>query len=191
MQLIRCRLLLGVALAALSGLPLHAEVSTPRVTTSEIKVEHIRIESDKPYPEVRAALEKLVPRFDDRIRVLLQYGEISRVKTELEKVQGTAGLVIFSVAPHGDWVQIVGQKQNAAQFVIGNVLIASQMTSRNAAAGLYAPLRIMLHETPVGTAVFEHDRPSDLFGQYGNPDVTAVATALDKKILDTLIAAAR
>ncbi len=163
MHIIGRRLLLGVAATALSALPLRAEVSAPKVTTSEIKVEHIRIESDKPYAEVRAALEKLVPRFDDRIRVLLQYGEISRVKTELEKVQGTAGLVIFSVAPHGDWGQIVGQKQNAAQFVIGNVLIASQMTSRNAAAGLYAPLRIMLHETPAGTAVFEYDRPSDLF----------------------------
>ncbi|WP_269149863.1 DUF302 domain-containing protein [Xanthobacter oligotrophicus] len=85
---------------------------------------------------------------------------------------------------------MLGQKQNAAQFVIGNVLIATQMTSRNAAAGLYAPLRIMLYETAAGTAVFEYDRPSDLFGQYGNREVTEIAGSLDRKIFDVLVTAA-
>ncbi|MFG1372789.1 DUF302 domain-containing protein [Xanthobacter oligotrophicus] len=183
----------GILLAATTSVwspPAHADAVEPKVAATSIKVEHVRIESAKPYAEVRAALEKLVPRFDDRIRVLLQYGEIGRVKVELEKVQGSAGLVIFSVAPHGDWVQILGQKQNAAQFVTGNVLIATQMTSRNAAAGLYAPLRIMLYETAAGTAVLKYDRPSDLFGQYGNREVTEIAGSLDRKIFDVLVTAA-
>ncbi len=58
---IRAQLLNG----KLSARPLRAELGGPKVTTSDISVEHIRIESDKPYTEVRAALEKLVPRFDD------------------------------------------------------------------------------------------------------------------------------
>jgi hypothetical protein len=80
-----------------------ASAAEPRVSRNNIQVEHIRIDSDKPYGEVRAALEKL-PRFDDRIRALLNYGEIARVKTELKKIQGDAGLVVFSFATHGDWL---------------------------------------------------------------------------------------
>jgi uncharacterized protein (DUF302 family) len=162
----------------------------PKVSRNNIQVEHIRIDSDNPYDEVRAALEKL-PRFDDRIRALLHYGEIARVKAELMKIQGDAGLVIFSVATHGDWLQIVSGKRPAVQYVIGNVLASTQMTRHELAAGLYAPLRIMLYESNAGTAIFEYDQPSTLFGQYGNERVTAVAKELDQKIFAALIKAAR
>jgi uncharacterized protein (DUF302 family) len=162
----------------------------PKVSRNNIQVEHIRIDSDNPYDEVRAALEKL-PRFDDRIRALLHYGEIARVKAELMKIQGDAGLVIFSVATHGDWLQIVSGKRPAVQYVIGNVSVSTQMTRHELAAGLYAPLRIMLYESNAGTAIFEYDQPSTLFGQYGNERVTAVAKELDQKIFAALIKAAR
>jgi hypothetical protein len=147
-----------------------ASVNEPKVSRDNISVEHIRIVSDKPYDEVRKALEKL-PKFDDRIRALLHYGEIERVAVELNKIQGDAGLVIFSVATHGDWLQIRSGKRNAAQYVIGNVLVSSQMTQHELAAGLYAQLRIILYENKAGTATFEYDQPSTLFGQYGNESV--------------------
>jgi hypothetical protein len=76
-----------------------ASVKEPKVRRNNIRVEHIRIDSDKPFCEARVALEKL-PRFDDRIRALLHYGEIARVEAELKRIQGDAGLVIFSVATH-------------------------------------------------------------------------------------------
>jgi uncharacterized protein (DUF302 family) len=167
-----------------------ASAIEPKVTRNNIQVEHIRIDSDKPYGEVRAALEKL-PRFDDRIRALLHYGEIARVKAELKKIQGDAGLVIFSVATHGDWLQILSGKRHAVQYVIGNVLVSTQMTRHELAAGLYAPLRIILYENKAGTATFEYDRPSSLFGQYDNESVTAVAKELDQKIFDALIKSAK
>ena len=167
-----------------------ASASEPKISRNNIQVEHIRIDSDKSYGEVRAALEKL-PRFDDGIRALLHYGEIARVKAELEKIQGDAGLVIFSVATHGDWLQIHSGQRRAVQYVIGNVLVSTQMTQHELAAGLYAPLRIMLYENEAGTATFEYDLPSTLFGQYGNESVTAVAKELDQKISDALIKAAK
>jgi uncharacterized protein (DUF302 family) len=161
----------------------------PRVSRNNIQVEHICIESEKSYAEVREALEKL-PKFDDRFRDLLHDGEIARVKSELEKIPGDAGLVIFSVAPHGEWLQILSGKRNAVQYVIGNVLIATQMTQHVLAAGLYAPLRVILYESTAGTATFEYDRPSTFFGQYGNERVTAVANKLDQTLFDALITAA-
>jgi|ERR1700754_1339294 uncharacterized protein (DUF302 family) len=160
-----------------------------KVQRSNILVEHIRIDSTKPYCEARAALETL-PRFDDRIRVLLHYGEIDRVNDELTKIQSVAGLVIFSVATHGDWLQARSGHRNAVQYVIGNVLIATRMTQYELGAGLYAPLRIVLYENKSGSATFEYDQPSTLFGQYGDERVTTVAKDLDQKIYDTLIKAA-
>ena len=167
-----------------------ASAGMPKVSRNRIEVEHIRIDSGKAYGEVRTALEKL-PRFDDRIRALLHDGEIARVRSELERIQGDAGLVVFSMATHGDWLQIRSRKRNAVQYVIGNVLVSTQMTQHELAAGLYAPLRIMLYENEAGTATFEYDRPSSLFGQYGDDRVTAVAKDLDQKIYDALIDAAK
>jgi len=167
-----------------------ASANEPKVSHSNFRVEHIRIDSDKSYCEARTALEKL-PRFDDRIRALLHYEEFARVEAELKRIQGDAGLVIFSIATHGDWLQILSGKRNAVQYVIGNVLVSTQMTRHELAAGLYAPLRIMLYQNKAGTATFEYDRPSTLFGQYGNESVTAVAQELDQKIYDALINAAK
>lgn len=160
-----------------------------KVTRGNVIIEHIRIDSVRSYYETRAALETL-PHFDDSIRALLRQGNIEHIKSALETIQGDAGLVIFSIATHGDWLQILSQKRNVVQYVIGNVLVSTQMTQHELAAGLYAPLRIVLYENSLGTATFEYDRPSTLFGQYGNERVTAVARDLDQKIHDALINAA-
>lgn len=110
---------------------------TPFITRSPIVVEHVRINSARSFDAVRTELVRL-PRFDDRIRVLLHFGDAARVKVELEKLQGIEGLTLFSVATHGDWLQIKDRARNALQYVIGNVLISTQMTQHEPAAGLYA-----------------------------------------------------
>ena len=88
-------------------------------------------------------------------------------------------------------MQIRSGKRNAAQYAIGNVLVSTQMTQHELAAGLYAPLRVVLYENKSGTATFEYDQPSTIFGQYDDERVTAVAKELDQKIYDALIKAAK
>ena len=53
------------------------------------------------------------------------------------------------------------------------------MTRHRLAAGLYAPLRLVLYEDEKGGAVFEYDKPSSLFGQFGDEQVSAVGRGLD------------
>jgi hypothetical protein len=53
------------------------------------------------------------------------------------------------------------------------------MTRHQLSASAYAPLRILLYENEAGHAFFEYDRPSSLFGQFGDERVTAVARELD------------
>jgi uncharacterized protein (DUF302 family) len=56
---------------------------------------------------------------------------------------------------------------------------ASKMTRHRLQAGLYAPLRVMLYEDETGGSIFEYDKPSSLFGQNGDEQVTEVARHLD------------
>jgi len=76
-------------------------------------------------------------------------------------------------------LQIVGRRRNALQYEIGNPLTASKMTRHNLAAALYAPLRVVLFEDERGKGVFEYDKPSSFFGQYGDKRVTEVGRYLD------------
>lgn len=158
------------------------------VTRSTIKVQHIRIETDKPYADVIAAIETL-PRFDESIRTRLYSGDFQRVTAELTELQAKSGLVIFSAATHGEWLGIRSGRRKAIQYVIGNVLISTQMTAHHLAAGLYAPLRTVVYEG-AGTTTIEYDRPSDLFGQFGDDAILTVALDLDEKFYDLLIKAA-
>ena len=53
------------------------------------------------------------------------------------------------------------------------------MTRHRLAAGLYAPLRVILYEDETGGSILEYDRPSSLFGQYGDESVMEVGRYLD------------
>ena len=159
----------------------------PVIMERTIQVEHVMIKSRKPFAEVRAALESLVPQLDTLIFVLLQRGESERARTDLE---GGPELSIFSSRDHGALLQITGQSRKALQYDIGNPLTASRMTRHQLSASLYAPQRVVLYENEAGHATFEYDRPSSLLGQFGDERVTAVARELDANLERVLVKAA-
>ena len=86
-------------------------------------------------------------------------------------------------------MRLARQERKAVQYVVGNPLFALQMTQHDVRASLYAPLRVLLYEDEEGKTCVEYDRPSSLFGQFGNASVTEVATMLDRK-LEQLVAEA-
>ena len=72
--------------------------------------------------------------------------------------------------------RIHGLQQKAIQYDIGNPLTASRMTEHQLSAALYAPIRVLLRESPEeGVVAFEYDRPASVFGQFNNADVNTVA----------------
>src|SRR5262249_17622986 len=85
--------------------------------------------------------------------------------------------------------QSVTVRKKAVQYIVGNPLFAIQMTRHDLRAGLYAPLRVLLYEAEEGKTCLEYDRPSSLFGQFGNAKGTEVAAMLDRK-LEQLVAQA-
>jgi hypothetical protein len=151
----------------------------PSTVRRPIQVEHVAIEATKPFEVVKAALESLVPPLDPAIPEALRRSDIERAK---EVLQRGPELAIFSARDHGGLLCIAGLARKAMQYEIGNPLTATRMTQLELPAALYAPLRVLLYENEAGRAVFEYDRPSSLFGQFGDESVTAVARELDASL---------
>jgi Domain of unknown function DUF302 len=156
------------------------------VTQRVLQVEHITIKTPKGFAEVEAALERSLPQLDPEIAAALTSGDEQRA-TELEH---GAQLFIFLKRDHGALLQVTGRPRKAVQYEIGNPHTASKMTRHRLPAGLYAPLRVMLYEDESGGSIFEYDRPSSFFGQYGDERVTEVGRYLDAALDSALRKAA-
>jgi uncharacterized protein (DUF302 family) len=104
---------------------------------------------------------------------------------------GPSGFMLFGMNDHGALLRLAGQKRKAVQYIIGNPLFALRMTQHDIRAALYAPLRVLPYEDEEGKTCVEYDRPSSLFGQFGNADVTEVAAMLDRKLEQLVVEAIR
>jgi uncharacterized protein (DUF302 family) len=162
-------------------------VTQSTVTSRTIAVEHIKIASGKKFEEVRLALEETIPKLNPAVGEFLRKGDQERAKAEEEH---GPKLSIFLDRDHGALLQIAGGSRNARQYEIGNPLTASKMTRYQLPAALYAPLRVVLYEDRNGRGIFEYDKPSSFFGQFGDERVTEVGRYLDETLETALLRAA-
>jgi uncharacterized protein (DUF302 family) len=152
-----------------------------------IAVEHIRLACRRGFEDVHAALLKSLPQLDPRLVHLLETGDAKEIAAE--RANG-AKLWLFLTRDHGSLLAAEGRRAKAYQYEIGNPLTAERMTRHQLPAALYAPLRILLYEDSGGHAFFEYDRPSSLFGQFGDEQVTEVGRELDDELERVLVAVA-
>ena len=153
------------------------QTTAPAILASRtIAVEHVKISSERSFAEVRRRLEDTLPKLDASIAEALRSGDQNRA-TEYD--QNGPKLSIFEQRDHGSMLEAFGGRRNALQYEIGNPVTASKMTCHQLAAALYAPLRVVLFEDEQGKGVFEYDKPSSFFGQYGDERVTEVGRYLD------------
>jgi uncharacterized protein (DUF302 family) len=157
------------------------------ITSRTMTIEHIRLSSKLPFAEVRKKLNDALPRRDPDLVAALRDGDEDRVR-DFEKNGPT--FLIEQEIDHGVLLQIADGKRNALQYAIGNPITATKMTRYQLPAALYAPLRVVLFEDEHGRGIFEYDKPSSLFGQYGDERVTKVGRHLDTLIESILRGAA-
>jgi uncharacterized protein (DUF302 family) len=156
----------------------------------KIMIDHVHVETEKPFGDLAAAFEARVGKFDSTAYEELRNGaDPEAVRARLEAMAGPSGFMVFRTSDHGALLRLADQKRKAIQYLVGNPLFAIQMTQHDIRAALYAPLRVLIYENEQGKTCIEYDRPSSLFGQFGNPKVTEVATMLDRK-LEHLVAEA-
>ena len=156
--------------------------SAVRVDVQRVSIDHIRIASPKPYAAVKAALEAGLKRYDPRIAQMIRDGHVEDARAELERIEAPTGLTILQTLDPGMALALRGQHRNAVQYGIGNVLTATEMTQYRLAAGLYAPIRVLVYEDEAGGTVIEYDRPGSTFGMFGDKQIDAVAARLDDQL---------
>ena len=158
------------------------------MSDSSFEARHVCLTTDQPFEEVAAALVRQLGRFDPEImRQALMIRDPAQAKAKIESMAGESGFMLFGTSDHGMLLGLTGRPRKAVQFIVGNPAIDLKMTQHDVRAGLYAPLRVLLYENESGQTCFEYDKPSSLFGQFGNADITPTATLLDEK-LETLAA---
>ena len=181
---------LGLTIFALMALPVGVESAAAAEAVfkrTPTQIEHVRLVSTKSFDEVAAVLERTVPKLDPGVIPALGAGD-EKHATELEKGQK---LFIFETREHGALLQAVGRPAKARQYEIGNPVTAMRITQHQLAAGLYAPLRVLLYANASGGATFEYDKPSTQFGQFGDAQVAAIGKELDSELEDALTHAAK
>jgi uncharacterized protein (DUF302 family) len=157
---------------------------------SRITVDHVRVVADKPFEQVVKVFEQQLGQFNPEVYKSLIAGEdAEKVRAKIEAMAGPSGFMLFRTSDYGELLRLAGQKKKAIQYLVGNPLFAMQMTQHDIRAGLYAPLRVLIYENEDGKTSVEYDKPSSLFGQFGNAKVTDVAAMLDRK-LEQLVAKA-
>lgn len=160
------------------------------MNTTTVAVAHVRVETDQGFAEVKERLERRLVRFNlDMLPSLL--AEPKEAVRRVEAVAGPNGLMLFATADHGSLLAVLGESRKAVQYVLGNPLIAVTMTRHNLAAGLYAPLRLLVYEDKDGRTCLEYDKPSSLFGQFHDSRIDAVAAMLDRKVEELVAEAVR
>ena len=162
------------------------------MSDSRYTVDHVRLETNKSFEEVAKAFERRLGTFDPDVRkAAAESGDTEAAKARIEAMAGPSGLMLFGTTDHGALLRLAGQQRKAIQYVVGNPLVALQMTQHDIRAGLYAPLRVLLYEDERGRTCLEYDKPSSLFGQFQNERISPTAAMLDKKLEDLVTTAIR
>src|SRR5947209_20597552 len=160
------------------------------MNSNRFTVDHIHRTTDKPFEDLANAFERQLGRFDPDVRkAATEIADTEEARARIEAMVGPSGFMLFGTQDHGALLRLAGQKRKAIQYVVGNPLFALQMTQHDIRASLYAPLRVLIYEDGQGKTCVEYDRPSSLFGQFGNDRIAPTAAMLDRK-LEALVAEA-
>jgi len=107
-----------------------------------------------------------------------------------DRFVGESGFMLFSEIDHGGWIGRFGIRRRALRWILGNPLIAITMLRHDIAAGLFAPVELLLAEQVGGEgSILFYVRPSSLIAMGEDAELRTAAEALDVKF-EALIARA-
>ncbi|MBX3201472.1 MAG: DUF302 domain-containing protein [Labilithrix sp.] len=166
-----------------------------------------RMTIDHPYRAVRRelgfavghadftrALESLLGRIAPASLVELAREPPEQVREKLGRMVGVSGLAIFQRIDHAAVLKALDDRRDgrdvvATTYVLGNALLAFEMTRHDPVAGLYLPPRLFVGGTAARGVRVTYDLPSATLAQFCSPQISAVASSLDAK-LEKLVAVA-
>jgi uncharacterized protein (DUF302 family) len=177
----------GMPVRALAASP--ADTPTISYSESSVRVDHETVDIGVDFDHFTGRLEHFLGRYDPSVNALFMKDPSLAIE-RMKAMEGVDRLIIFGSQNHGALLAVAGKSTKARRYHLGNPLIALEMTRHRIAAGLYAPLTILVYETGPSSVRVEFDNPSSLFGQFNDAAITAVAVGLDGSLRDVLARAA-
>jgi hypothetical protein len=141
------------------------------------------VEFDVTHAAFSAAFEALLGRTDVGAFADAAALTAEAARDRLASFVGPLDFSLFQKIDHGGLrTAIAGKPTLATTYVFGNALIAVQMTTYDARAGLYVPLRLFVQEIARSRVTVTYDLPSATMTQFGVPEIDDVARSLDAKV---------
>jgi hypothetical protein len=81
----------------------------------------------------------------------------------------------------GALLSLEGEPLEATLYLVGNPILAREVTRHEPGAALYAPFRVAVYRDPTGVHI-AYDKPSSVFASLGSSGIDVIAVALDDKI---------
>jgi uncharacterized protein (DUF302 family) len=93
---------------------------------------------------------------------------------------GKSGFMLFAEIEHTPWIALYGIHRRVLRIILGNPLFAITMMREDIAAGLFAPVEMLLVEDGEGSTLY-YVQPSSLMVTVKNDPLLKAALALDTK----------
>ncbi len=137
--------------------------------------------------EFRSRFEDAVPPLPlDQVRELVSRGSPWGEMVDLVQRAAPWGFLIYWTNDVDPIVRLAGDSDSAVAYLMGNHIMMERMFRYEPSVVMYAPLHVAIWSHSDGQAFFTIDRPSDQFGSFDDPRVTAVGYELDKKLATLL-----
>lgn len=177
--------LTGLGLAGCGSSDAQAETVTDPAAVAH-STTRLSVSPGLPYEQVVKRFEKTVPQLPlEQMQTKLKAGQIDAVRELLANGSKTK-MYLFYALDVTPFMAAAGHTGKAKTYLMGNPLIAEKMFAVDPGVMLYAPLRVLIHTDGAGAAHWVMDRPSELFGSFGSPDVTATGAQIDATVAGLL-----
>jgi uncharacterized protein (DUF302 family) len=153
-----------------------------KISETQRQIVRITINADVNFEGFVKSFQERLGRFDQAAITALA-GQPREAAAALQGMEGDQGLMIFFTLDHGRALTMVGQSSKVIRFILGNPLVAVQMTRYDVRAGQYVPLTLIAYEDEENHVRIEYDQPSSLLDVCANAEIDETARGLDKKLL--------
>jgi uncharacterized protein (DUF302 family) len=156
-------------------------------------IERISLKTTHSWEQVVAGLERGIGRpemaaLQKEMSRTISYAQYENV---IQNAVGPAGLMEFLRLDLGEVLRrdsTIKHPYRMLRIIAGNPLIMKEMARHLPEAGSYAPVTILVYEQG-GSVHLRYDTMESLLAPYGNPAASAVAKALDAKVIRLMTAA--
>jgi hypothetical protein len=151
----------------------------------------ITLRTRTPFGHVVARLEATFPLVDlKQIELLVAAGDGAALRAFLERSAPGISFNVFLSLDQGGAMSLLGTPLKSRFYLVGNALIAQRMFALEPAAGLSAPVRIVVSEAADGFTHIDYNEPTSIFGQFPSLRESPVPPMLDEKLREALTAIA-